>query len=57
MLKMVLQYEFGQLVFKWFTFSSKPYPSQLAQRKIEKISYWKKPKKKHLLEKIKIKLS
>ena len=26
MLKMVLQYEFGQLVFKWFTFSSKPYP-------------------------------
>ena len=23
---MVLQYEFGQLVFKWFTFSSKPYP-------------------------------
>ena len=25
MLKMVLQYEFGQFVFKWFTFSSKPY--------------------------------
>ena len=23
MLKMVLQYEFGQLVFKWFTFTKK----------------------------------
>ena len=42
MLKMVLQYEFGQLVFKWFTFSLKPCPSQLVLRKIEKITYWKK---------------
>ena len=39
---MVLQYEFGQFAFKWFTFSLKPYPSQLALRKIEK---------NHLLEK------
>ena len=53
MLKMVLQYEFGQLVFKWFTFSLKPYPSQLVLRKIEKITYWKKNKNKTIKDKLK----